>query len=77
MTDIATGWTEPTAIPYRDQKMALYAIKATRQRFTFDLKGLDTDNGTEFLNRSLVNYCRDKQVAFTRSRVELQQKNGQ
>lgn len=69
MTDIATGWTEPTAIPYRDQEMALYAIKATRQRFPFDLKGLDTDNGTEFLNRSLINYCRDEQVTFTRSRA--------
>jgi len=69
MTDIATGWTEPTPIPYRDQEMALSAIKATRQRFPFALKGLDTDNGTEFLNHSLINYCRDEQVTFTRSRA--------
>ncbi|MEX0681318.1 MAG: hypothetical protein WD097_08050, partial [Balneolales bacterium] len=46
-----------------------HAIKATRQRLPFDLKGLDTDNGTEFLNRSLINYCRDEQVTFTRSRA--------
>jgi len=69
MTDIATGWTEPTPIPYRDQQMALSAIKTTRKRFPFALKGLDTDNGTEFLNRSLINYCRDEQVTFTRSRA--------
>lgn len=75
MTDIATGWTEPLAIPWRDQHMALLAIRSARQHLPFDLKGLDTDNGSEFLNHSLLNYCRQEQLTFTRSRAY--QKNDQ
>lgn len=69
MTDIATGWTEPLAIPYRDQQMALMAIRAVQHRLPFELKGLDTDNGTEFLNHSLLDYCHQQKISFTRSRA--------
>jgi hypothetical protein len=30
--------------------------------------GLDSDNGSEFINRNLYNYCQPNGIAFTRSR---------
>jgi hypothetical protein len=47
------------------------------------LVGLDSDNGSEFINRSLRDYCRRHGVTFTRSRpwkkndsAHVEQKNG-
>lgn len=68
ITDIATGWTEPLALPYRHQDTVLYALRISRKLLPFPFLGLDTDNGTEFLNRSLITYCRREEITFTRSR---------
>lgn len=52
--------------------------------FPFPLLGLDTDNGTEFINDALLTYCEAQQITFTRGRPLLkndqcyvEQKNGQ
>lgn len=59
------------------------AIHQLRGQLPFTLLGLDTDNGTEFLNNTLLNYCRDGEITFTRSRsykkndqCYVEQKNG-
>lgn len=84
MTDIATGWTECIAILFRDQETVLRGIRDARKRLPFPLLGLDTDNGSEFLNYLLLDYCTDKEISFTRSRpykkndqCHVEQKNGQ
>lgn len=83
MTDVATGWTECVAILVRDQNVTLRAIQEGRERLPLPLLGLDTDNGTEFLNYQLFNYCLDQEITFTRSRpyrkndqCHVEQKNG-
>jgi hypothetical protein len=37
--------------------------------FPFPLLGIDTDNGSEFINEDLLAYCTDQQLTFTRGRV--------
>ncbi len=83
LTDVASGWTECLALPYRDQATTLRALRVGRDRMPFRLVGLDTDNGTEFLNGLLLSYCREEQITFTRSRAykkndqcRVEQKNG-
>ena len=83
MTDISTGWTEFEALLFRDQETVLHAICCVRQQIPFDLLGLDTDNGTEFLNYLLLGYCFDEEITFTRSRpykkndqCHVEEKNG-
>jgi hypothetical protein len=83
MTDVATGWTECIAILVRDQNVTLRAIRAARERLPLPLLGLDTDNGSEFLNYQLFEYCLGEEIAFTRSRAyrkndqcHVEQKNG-
>lgn len=33
------------------------------------LLGIDSDNGGEFINEHLVNYCKDNEITFTRTRA--------
>jgi hypothetical protein len=67
-TDICTGWTDVTALPHRSQQAVSEAIHLMRQRLPFALLGIDSDNGSEFINDLLYRYCLDKKITFTRSR---------
>ena len=67
-TDICTGWTDVTALPHRSQEAVSKAIHRMRQRLPFPLLGIDSDNGSEFINDLLYRYCLDEKVTFTRSR---------
>ena len=44
------------------------AIHRVRQRLPFPLLGLDSDNGSEFINQHLYAYCQREGITFTRSR---------
>jgi hypothetical protein len=68
LTDIATAWTECLAVLNGSQRHVFKAIVAARQRFPFPLLGLDSDNGSEFINANLLRYCQKDQITFTRSR---------
>lgn len=74
-TDICTGWTETLALPRRSQEAVCNAIQTMRQGLPFDLRGIDSDNGGEFINDLLYRYCLNEQITFTRSRPY--QKNDQ
>ncbi len=83
LTDIATGWTECLPLLTKSAQAVLAAIQHARTLFPFPLLGLDTDNGTEFINDLLVAYCEAEQITFTRGRPALkndqcyvEQKNG-
>jgi hypothetical protein len=67
-TDIATGWTECLAIANKTQVAVADAVQQLQQRLPFALLGLDSDNGTEFINGLLFRYCQSEQITFTRSR---------
>jgi hypothetical protein len=67
-TDLCTGWTETIALPRRSQEAVCAAINAMRQDLPFALLGIDSDNGSEFINDLLYRYCLDEKITFTRSR---------
>jgi hypothetical protein len=68
VTDIATGWTECLAIRQKSQQLVSEAILELRKRLPFPLLGIDSDNGSEFINDLLYRYCLDEHITFTRSR---------
>lgn len=83
LTDVATGWTECLPLLFRTQEAVVQAVERIRQLLPFPLLGLDTDNGSEFLNTKLLAYCEQEQITFTRSRAYkkndqcfVEQKNG-
>jgi hypothetical protein len=69
--DIATGWTEQRAVWGTGERDVLEQLKDIEASLPFPLRGLDTDNGHEFLNWHLVKYCQERKepVLFTRSRA--------
>jgi hypothetical protein len=81
--DIATGWTECTGVLGKGQDRVGAAIHHLRTRLPFPLLGLDSDNGSEFINQHLYTWCQREGIAFTRSRTykkndscHVEQKNG-
>jgi len=68
VTDVATAWTEQAAILNKAQVWVFEALEYLRGRFPFPLRGLDSDNGSEFINNHLVRYCKEEDLSFTRSR---------
>ncbi|MDA2928322.1 hypothetical protein MYX78_14030, partial [Acidobacteria bacterium AH-259-G07] len=68
LTDVSTGWTELAAVPNKAQVWVFEALERVRQQLPFPLLGLDSDNGSEFINNHLWRYCRQEQITFTRSR---------
>jgi hypothetical protein len=68
LTDIATTWTETMAVRNKAQAWVFAALKEMRQKLPFSLLGIDSDNGSEFINKYLVEYCKEQKLSFTRSR---------
>lgn len=66
--DISTGWTECQAVFPRNRHTVLEAIQTMQARLPFPLLGLDSDNGSEFINQMLLQYCQFQKITFTRSR---------
>jgi hypothetical protein len=67
-TDVCTGWTETEAVRNRSQHFVFAGLETAMDRFPFDVLGIDSDNGGEFINNHLVRYCRLNEITFTRSR---------
>jgi hypothetical protein len=83
MTDIASGWTECAPLLRKTDDAVVAAIKKVQNRLPIPLLGIDTDNGSEFINHTLSDYCKAQSLVFTRSRVfksndqaHVEQKNG-
>jgi hypothetical protein len=83
LTDIATGWTECVALLRRSETDVAGALELVRQCLPFPMLGLDTDNGSEFINHEMIAYCNRERISFTRSRpyrkndqCHVEEKNG-
>ena len=68
VTDIATGWTETRAVRSKAQARVLAALRAIIRAMPFPVLGIDSDNGTEFINHQLLRFCVEQKITFTRSR---------
>ncbi len=68
VTDIATGWTENRTVADKAQVHVFAALTDVVEHLPFPVKGIDSDNGGEFINEHLFRYCRNKKLKFTRSR---------
>src|SRR5262249_42688888 len=81
--DIAPPSVELEAVWGKGQNRVGGAVHRVRTRLPMPLLGLDSDNGSEFINRGLRDYCRLHGITFTRSRpwkkndsAHVEQKNG-
>ena len=69
VTDVASAWTETEAVINKAQVWVFEALKHIRARLPFPLLGIDSDNGSEFINHHLLCYCQQERITFTRGRA--------
>ena len=68
VTDIATGWTENRSVKKKARRWVLAALEEIAKIMPFPIIGVDPDNGSEFINHHLLDWCITRQITFTRSR---------
>jgi hypothetical protein len=68
LTDIASGWTEAAPIVVREGSLVVETLERIRIGLPFVLRALDVDNGSEFVNDRLIEYCLGHGIELTRSR---------
>jgi len=81
--DLVSGWIEPVPVWGKGESRVGGAIDRVRRQVPFQLLELHSDNGSEFVNQDLWDYCQRHGIAFTRSRpykkndqAHVEQKNG-
>jgi transposase InsO family protein len=82
LTDIHTGWTESRALLGKSQVAVQQALEQIQASLPFRLLGLDSDNGSEFINWHLKHWCEQNKIQLTRGRpykkddnAHIEQKN--
>ncbi len=82
VTDILTTWVETRAVMGKSQHHVQEGLEYLRQAMPFRLRGIDSDNGSEFINHHLRRYCTHHDIQFTRGRpykkddnAHIEQKN--
>lgn len=82
LTDIFTGWVETRAVMGKGERGVVSALTEMFAQLPFAVQGIDSDNGSEFINAHLVRYCTQHAIKFTRGRpykkddnAHIEQKN--
>ena len=82
LTDVYSGWTESRALLGKSQVAVQQALDEIRASLPFPLLGLDSDNGSEFINWHLKRWCEAQHIQLTRGRpykkddnAHIEQKN--
>jgi len=68
MVDVWSGWTEIVALKNKASIWVRQAIERVKRRLPFELRGLDSDTGAEFINHPMSDWCKVHGVKFTRGR---------
>ena len=82
-TDVCSGWTEFIPLLAREQSLVVQGFEVIRGQLPVPVLGINSDNDSAFINETLLSYCKDKRIEFTRSRARrkndqawIEQKNG-
>lgn len=74
--DIKSTWTERVAVMGKSQCKVFEGIeKIHKHLLPFSLLGIDSDNGSEFINAHLLEYCKKNKISFTRGRPYMSKDN--
>ena len=81
-TDILTTWVESRAILGKAEDAVVKALSEMACAFPFKIKGMDSDNGSEFINWHVYRYCKRNKIQPFRGRpykkddnAHIEQKN--
>jgi hypothetical protein len=69
VTDVRSAWTETAAVKDKAHRRVFAALMDITAAFPFPILGIDSDNGSEFINEQLLRYCTEQNITFTRARA--------
>ena len=82
LTDIASTSVETRSVLGKGEVAILDAFRQMKASLPFAVLSIDSDNGGEFINNRLFEYCQSERIGFTRSRpykkddnAHIEQKN--
>ncbi|MDR2542188.1 MAG: DDE-type integrase/transposase/recombinase [Treponema sp.] len=67
-TDVYSGWVELRPLLNKAHKWVFQALADIRASLPFPLQGMDSDNGSEFINNAVLKWCQEHKIQFTRTR---------
>jgi len=83
LTDVGSGWTEPRSLLNNAHRWVKEQVADIYENLPFPMLGIDSDNGGEFINHQLFDWCERNNIKFTRGRPYrkndncfVEQKNG-
>ncbi len=83
ITDVSSGWTDFMPLLAREQSLVAEALTVFREQLPMPMLGFSTDNDRAFINETLIEYCADNGLVFSRARPRrsndqawIEQKNG-
>jgi hypothetical protein len=68
VTGVYSGWTEPRALLNGAHRRVKEAVRNVKHNIPFPMMGIDSDNGGEFINKQLIDWCHENHVRFTSGR---------
>lgn len=77
-TDIKTTWVERVAVMGKGEAGIFAGILDIKNNIPFRLRGIDSDNGSEFINEHLLRFCLNSKprIEFTRARAYEKEDQG-
>jgi len=82
LTDIGSTWVETRSVLGKGEAGIVKAFSEMSEVLPFKVLDIDSDNGSEFINRNLYTYCDARDIGFTRGRpykkddnAHIEQKN--
>lgn len=82
-TDVCSGWTEVVPLLAREQSLVVEGLQVLFNQIPFSVFGINSDNDSAFINDTLLAFCKEHNLEFTRSRAYhkndqawVEQKNG-
>ncbi len=65
-TDVSSGWTEFVPLLARERSLIVEGLDVIFRQTPFPILGIDSDNDSTFINDTLLVFCREHQIGFTR-----------
>jgi hypothetical protein len=82
-TDVCSGWVEAVPLLVREQSLVVEGLELIGSRLPVPVRGVDSDNDSAFINDTLLSFCQQREISFTRCRpyrkndqAWIEQKNG-
>ena len=67
LVDVFSDWCETKAVKNKAQRW-VFEAKGDKEKASLSLLGIDSDNGSRFINAHLLRFCGEERITFAKNR---------